>query len=195
VKFQTVEERVEVGFVKVSHAGIAVTLDDELKLVGKKGLVPVNLYGLCLFSREEGLEAALDFAHRAIWLFVKGLERFHCSYCVCNVVPQGNVEPVNGIQFNLCDLVAYTHISNMEKIAVHAVDRDIDHVHRPVCVLVSDGDNLLDYRELTVLGKKACSADECNKKGCNSFHAIEFTVYLLILCEAREILYLYVVLP
>lgn len=195
MEFQTSEEGVEFGFGKVGNALIAVTLDDELELVFKEEFELVNLHGLGLFRGEEGLEAALDFAHRALWLFVKGLERFHCSYCVCNVVPQGNVEPVNGIQFNLCDLVAYTHISNMEKIAVHAVDRDIDHVHRPVCVLVSDGDNLLDYRELTVLGKKACSADECNKKGCNSFHAIEFTVYLLILCEAREILYLYVVLP
>ena len=188
VEFQTAEERVEVGFVKVSHAGVAVTLDDELKLVGKKRLMPVNLDGLCLFSGEEGLEAALDFAHRALGLFVDGLESFHCSYGVCNVVPQGDIEPVNGIQFNLGNLVAYTHISHVEKITVHAVDRDIDNIHRPVSILVGDGNNLLDYRELAVLGKKGYTADECDKNGCNSFHGM--INYRFMLCDARDILYL-----
>ena len=160
MELQAAKEGIEIRLGEVCHTGVAVTLDDELKLVGKEWLMLVNIHCLQIFTGEEGLEAALDYAHGAIWLFIEGLKFFHSLYCVGDVVAKGNVEAIDRIQFYLDNLVSDAHVSYVEPIMVYVVNRNIDYIHSLAGVLVLDGDDILDYRDFASLGEKARRANE-----------------------------------
>lgn len=147
MEFQTSEEGVEFGLGKVGNALIAVTLDDELELVFKEEFELVNLHGLGLFRGEEGLEAALDFTHCAFGLFIESLEFFHLCNSVGDVVSEGDIKAIDRIHFNLDNLVADTHISHVEEIAVYSVKRDIYDADRLPGILVFNDYDILDYRK------------------------------------------------
>ena len=145
MEFQTSEERDEVGLCEVSNTLIAVPLYDKLELVGQEGLVPVNLDGLGLFRGEEGLEAALDLPHCSLGLFVEGFKFFHSCNGVGDVVSEGDIKAIDRIHFNLDNLVADTHISHVEEIAVYSVKRDIYDADRLPGILVFNDYDILDY--------------------------------------------------
>ena len=147
MEFQTSEEGIKLGFSEVGNALIAVPLDDKLELVGQKWLVSVNLDGLGLFRGEEGLEATLDFTHCAFGLFIESLELFHLCNSVGDVVSEGDIKAIDRIHFNLDNLVADTHISHVEEIAVYSVKRDIYDADRLPGILVFNDYDILDYRK------------------------------------------------
>ena len=125
-------------------------LDDELELIREEWSMPIHLDGLQVFPGKEWLETALDFPHGAFGLLQESPEIFHAGYGVSDVVPEGNVEPINRVQLYLDNLAAYAHVPNVEPIVVGTVNRDIDYFYSLAGILVFNGDDLLDDGDLVV---------------------------------------------
>lgn len=98
-------------------------LDDELELIREEWSMPIHLDGLQVFPGKEWLETALDFPHGAFGLLQESPEIFHAGYGVSDVVPEGNLEPINRVQLYLCKQACREDESEEECILEYNLDR------------------------------------------------------------------------